>query len=181
MTALNFSYHVVTVPKKILASISNILAKAELHPKATSFPESKLAEDMLPLSFQVWCVTDNICKGLARAQGIEAPTLEKDLTTIAAMKESIKSASEFLEKAQPDDINKRRDEVVTGVAILALTIGLGPSMCGRMTVLNYINGWSHPNIWFHLNMTYAILRKEGVDIGKQDYLTPFTEGVLTIL
>lgn len=173
MSAVELSYNVVTVPKKMLASLSAILAKAEQHSKAASFAEAKLAEDMFPLSFQVFCVTDNVCKGLARAQGIEPPALDRNLPTIAAMKERIQFASEFLEKAEPDVINKRGDEVVT--------IGLGPGASGKMTVFNYITGYSHPNIWFHLNMAYAILRKEGVEIGKKDYLTPFTEGVLTVL
>jgi hypothetical protein len=173
MTALTLSRHVVTIPKKIVESLQTILSKAEQHPNAASFPEARLAEDMFPLSFQVWCVTDNICKGIARAQGTEPPVLERDLTTIAAMQARLKYTAEALDKADTDLINKREDELVT--------LGLGPGKSGQMTALNYILGYSQPNVYFHLNMAYAILRKEGVQVGKQDYLTAFTQGDLTIL
>lgn len=173
MSSLTLSRHVVTIPKKIVESLENILSKAEQHPKAASFPEARLAEDMFPLSFQVWCVTDNICKGIARAQGTEPPVLERDLTTLAAMKDRLKFTAEALEKADVDLINKREEETVT--------LGLGPGKNGQMSTINYILGYSQPNVYFHLNMAYAILRKEGVEIGKQDYLSAFTKGDLTIL
>jgi hypothetical protein len=173
MSSLTFSRHVIDTPKKIVESLSAILAKAESHPKAAELPEARLAEDMFPLTFQVWCVSDNICKGIARAQGTEPPVLERDLKTIADMQARLKLTAEHLDKADAALINKREAETVT--------LGLGPGKSGQMSALNYILGYSQPNVYFHLNMAYAILRKEGVEIGKQDYLAPFTKGDLTVL
>lgn len=174
MSALTLSRVAIKTPQQGVAALLAILAKAEKHPNAASFPEARLSADMLPLSFQVHCVSDNAFKSIARTTGTEPPTLDREeLKTIADMQKRLQSASEALDKADTELVNKREGETVT--------LGLGPGKSGQMTSMNYILGYVLPNLYFHLNMAYAILRKEGVEVGKQDYLASFLNSDLTML
>ncbi|KAL2211114.1 hypothetical protein CC79DRAFT_565646 [Sarocladium strictum] len=173
MTSLTLSVHAVTQGKKIITSLTTILAKAASSPKAESLPEARLIEDMLPLKFQVTMVADNVSKGVARAQGVEPPKVNWDMKTIADMQTQLKQTLEYVEAADVETINKREEEIVT--------LGLGKGKPdGKMKAIDYVLGYSAPNAWFHLNAAYCILRKEGVEIGKMDYLNAFTEGLVTI-
>ncbi|KAH8175103.1 hypothetical protein LIA77_06522 [Sarocladium implicatum] len=173
MSSLTLSHFVVTVPKRVLESLSAILTKAEKHENAASFIDARLVEDMKPFSFQVHCVTDNVSKGLARSQGTEPAAYEDNLKTFAEMHDRIKEVSAALEKADIELINKREAETVT--------LGLGRGNSGQMKSVDYITNYSAPNVYFHLNMAYAIVRKEGVDVGKLDYLNPFLANTMTVL
>lgn len=173
MSSVTLSRFAVETPKRVLASLAAILNKAEQHENAAKFFEARLIDDMKPLTFQVHCVTDNVSKGLARSQGTEPPSYSDNLKTFAEMQARIKEVSAALEKADTDLINKRENETVT--------LGLGPGKSGQMKSVDYVLNYSSPNVYFHLNMAYAILRKEGVDVGKLLYLNPFLGDSMTVL
>ena len=153
--------------KDALNSLSSILTKAASHPNASSFPSARLYEDMLPLSFQVYTVTDTASKIAARTTGVEPPKLERDLDTFDKMHARIEQVREILNKVERETVEKRAAETVT--------LGLGPGKNVQIKSEEYVQGYGQPNMFFHLNMAYAILRNQGVPLGKNDYLGSFLE------
>lgn len=155
----------VVLAKNAVESLSGILQKAAAHENASSLPSATLYEDMLPLGFQVFMVTDTAQKLVARTSGTEPLQLENNLTTFEAMQARIDQVLEVLNKADKDIINSRVDEMVT--------IGLGPGKSADVKVREFVGGYAMPNIFFHVSTAYAILRKEGVPLGKMDFLNAF--------
>lgn len=156
----------ILLAKDALNSLSAILKKAEAHPGAAAFPQAKLHEDMLPLSFQVHCVTDTAQKIVARTTGAEPLALARDsLDTFEAFHARIAQVLDVVDKADKEVVNRREGETVT--------LGLGPGKSAQIQSRDYVNGYGLPNLFFHLTTAYAILRKEGVPLGKQDYQSAF--------
>ncbi|KAJ6441051.1 helix-turn-helix domain-containing protein [Purpureocillium lavendulum] len=155
----------IVLAKDALASLSAVLKKGEEHADAASLPEARIFSDMLPLAFQVHMVTDISSKVYARLSGVEPKALENNMKTFADFNARIAEVQDILAKADEKAINARVAETVT--------IGLGPGKSGSMSGAGYVNGYVIPNIFFHLTTAYDILRKEGVPLGKMDYLTPF--------
>ncbi|CAG7554709.1 unnamed protein product [Fusarium equiseti] len=152
--------------KEALNSLSNILKKAESHANASSFPTAKLAPDMLDLNFQVFFTVDTAQKIVARTTGTEPLSLSRDeCTNFEQYHALIAKALDVIEKADKELVEKRAAEVVT--------IGLGPGKSADMKCRDYVQGYGIPNVFFHLTTAYAILRKEGVELGKQDYIGAF--------
>ncbi|ODA75896.1 hypothetical protein RJ55_08537 [Drechmeria coniospora] len=155
----------VTVAKETLECLAAILKKGETAPNAASLPEARIHPDMLPLTFQVHFVTDLSQKMVSRLTGEEPPTLENNLKTFADFQARIKLVQGALAKADRDLVNKRGDEIVS--------MGLGSGKTAQLPGTAYNSGYTMPSIFFHLVTAYNILRKEGVDVGKMDYLTPY--------
>jgi hypothetical protein len=152
--------------KEALNSLSHILKKAESHANASSFPTAKLADDMLDLSFQVHFTTDTAQKIAARTTGSEPLTLSReDCSSFEGYQARIAQVLEVLDKVDRELVEKRGAEVVT--------IGLGPGKSADMKCRDFVQGYGIPNVFFHLTTAYAILRKEGVDLGKQDFINAF--------
>ncbi|PKS04932.1 hypothetical protein jhhlp_008298 [Lomentospora prolificans] len=159
------------VLKAALATLSNIIKKLEAHATANSIPLTdlpnwKLADDMLPLSFQVFMVCDAASKFVSRASGEEPASFNRDtLTSLEACHTLIADAQKIVDKAEAATIEKNTD--------VDVTINLGPEKTATMPSRGYAEGYTLPNVFFHLNMAYAIGRSKGVQLGKMDYLTPF--------
>lgn len=149
----------------VLTTLKAILKKAESAPNAATLPEARIHEDMLPLTFQVHFISDVAQKTLARTSGTEPQKFENDMKTFADFFKRIDTVQELLAKADKDLINKRVAEVVP--------LGLGPGKNAELPSAGYVSGYSAPNLFFHLVTAYDILRKEGVPLGKMDYLTAF--------
>lgn len=150
---------------EVLDSLTAILKKAETAPNAATLPEARIHEDMLPLSFQVYIVTDLGTKVAARLSGQEPPSNENNMKSFADFYARIAESRAALEKCDKETINSRAGETVT--------LGLGPGKNAQLSGLTYNAGYATPNLYFHLATAYNILRKEGVSIGKMDYLTSF--------
>ncbi|KAH6984537.1 hypothetical protein BKA56DRAFT_671040 [Ilyonectria sp. MPI-CAGE-AT-0026] len=148
-----------------LAALSAILTKAEAHANSANFIGAKLIDDMLPFNFQVFFVTDLAQKLAARGCGTEPLTMERNLDSFAAMQARITQVLEILAKVDRDAFNARESAEVA--------VGLGPGKEVKMQMKQYVTGYAMPNLFFHTSTAYGILRKEGVEIGKMDYLTPF--------
>ncbi|PHH62810.1 hypothetical protein CDD81_6702 [Ophiocordyceps australis] len=155
----------VIMARDALKSLSTILKKGEAAPNAASLPEARIHPDMLPLTFQVYTVTDLAQKMLARVSGTEPLTLEKDLKTFADMHARIDQVLELLADADQEAINKRVDEIVP--------LNLGPNKLINVPARVYVNAYGLTNLFFHLVTAYDIMRKEGVPLGKLDYLGAF--------
>ncbi|KAH7118282.1 hypothetical protein B0J13DRAFT_652303 [Dactylonectria estremocensis] len=155
----------VILARDALNSLTAILKKAAEHPNADLLTSARLYEDMFPLSFQVFMVTDIAQKVVARTSGMESLSQEPDFETFEAMQARIEQALEIINKADKELINKRVEEIVQ--------VGIGGDKTAEMQSCSYVNGYALPVAFFHLSMAYAILRKEGVPLGKTDYLESF--------
>ena len=87
-------------------------------------------------------------------------------TTFAEMLERLKTTIDYLESIKPESIDGREDEDV----FIDLPGPGGVSRQLKFTPTSYLSGFVQPNVWFHVATAYGILRKEGVGLGKQDFL-----------
>ncbi|KAJ5148253.1 hypothetical protein N7526_001605 [Penicillium atrosanguineum] len=102
---------------------------------------------------------------VARLTGREAAIFNEKLDSFAQLYERLSNAIKALSEADKDVVNRRGEEVEATT--------LGPDTILPMSGAAFVNGTAMPNIIFHLTIAYAILRKEGVPLGKRDYITSF--------
>ncbi len=151
---------------RALTNLSAILAKAESWAQARKIEPSvlvnaRLAPDMFPLSRQVQIASD-VAKGCAaRLAGQEAPSFPDTESSFAELQARIEKTVAYLKTFQPSQIDgsETRD--------IRLKIG-GNDL--QFTGQDYLLTFVLPNIFFHVTTTYAILRHNGLDIGKKDFL-----------
>jgi len=151
---------------RMLGSLSAILDKAATHAETKKidpaiFVNARLAPDMFPLSRQVQIATDMVKGCAARLAGIEFPSYEDNETTFADLQERITKTVAFLQSVSASQIDGSEDRKIT------LKFGSKElNFLGQAYLLDFVL----PNFHFHLTTTYAILRHNGVEIGKKDYV-----------
>lgn len=124
---------------------------------------SRLAPDMLPLLRQVQIASDNAKGCCARLAGVPVPAFEDNESTFAELDTRIKRTLVFLRGLKPAQFTGSESrEIVMKVPIGSMAFN----------GLDYLNGWALPNFYFHCSAAYNILRHNGVDIGKFDFLGP---------
>lgn len=156
----------IGVAKDALTALSGVIAKAEGSSAAASIPEARTCADMLPFSFQVHFVTQTVSKMVARLTGAEPKEYENNLETYDAMKARITDVQAQVEAVDRDVVNGREKEIVS--------MGMGKDKPdAQLEGWKYAHGYAVPNIYFHLTTAYNIARKEGVELGKLDYIVPF--------
>jgi hypothetical protein len=162
----SFSLYDATIPtaQNAFKSLANILREGEKHANAASFPTARLVEDMNPLTYQVHIAAQLAEKMVARFTGREPTIFEDNLSSFAEMYERIEIVQKALDAADKEIVNQRAD--------LVQATPLGP-MSIDLSNTAYATAFTLPNLYFHLTTAYAILRKEGVPIGKRDYLMNF--------
>jgi uncharacterized protein len=157
--------NVVFQPKKMLQSLSKWLDKAGAHAKQKSFEpdtllQARLAPDQYPLVRQIQSACDSAKFPPARLSGKQPPSnpdTEKSWDEILAR---VNGTIAYLDTFQEADF--------TGAGEKAISL---PFMEGKsMTGNDYVMEFAHPNFYFHVSMAYAILRHNGVELGKRDYL-----------
>jgi hypothetical protein len=122
---------------------------------------SRLAPDMLPLVRQIQIASDTAKFGVARLAGLEAPKFEDNEKTIDDLKARIKKTIDYVLSVPASAFEGGEDRDIK-IQVPNRTI--------EMKGLTYLRGWLLPNFFFHVSMTYALLRHNGVDIGKRDFL-----------
>jgi uncharacterized protein len=127
----------------------------------TVLVNARLAPDMHPLAKQIQIVSDTAKFGVARLTGIEAPRFEDNEKTIDELKARLAKTIDFVQSAPASAFEGGEDRHVK------ITV---PNRTIEMNGLAYLRGWLLPNFFFHVSMAYAILRHNGVDIGKRDFL-----------
>ena len=165
---MTLSMYQASVPRFIntLGNLSAILDKAQAHVDAKKLDETaltgfRLYPDMLPMARQVMIVTDT-AKGLAaRLAGVDIPVYEDTEKTLAELKARIAKTIAYLQTFQPAQIDGTEDKEIV--------IKRGDKET-RYTGQQFLLGHAVPNFYFHVTTTYAILRHNGVEIGKRDYL-----------
>jgi len=165
---MSISMYQASVPRfiNILGNLSAILDKTQAHVEARKLDETaltgfRLYPDMLPMARQVMIATDT-AKGLAaRLAGVEIPVYEDTEKTIAELKARIAKTIAYLQSFKPAQIDGTEDKEIV--------IKRGDKET-RYTGMQFMLGHAVPNFYFHVTTTYAILRHNGVEIGKRDYL-----------
>lgn len=131
---------------------------------ASVFINARIAPDMFPLSRQVQIACDSAKAGAARLAGIEVPSFEDNETTFPQLKERIAKTVKFLQSIQAAQIDGSEDRRITYTQR-----GKESNFIGQQYLLNYVL----PNLYFHITTAYLILRHNGVEIGKRDFLGNF--------
>ena len=169
---MNISMHnaSVGVYVKVLQNLSTILDKAEswvtdrrIDPAAIL--NSRIAPDMFTFTRQIQIATDNAKGAAARLSGRTPPSFEDNEASFAELKARVAKTIAFLESVPAADFNGAEDRPIT--------LKLGPpgkQIERNFTGLDYLQGFATPNVYFHYSMVYALLRHNGLEIGKKDFL-----------
>ena len=153
---------------RTLNNLSAILKKGEEYADAKKIEPSvllnaRLFPDMYPLTRQVQIATDMSKGAVARLAGLEIPKFEDDETTFAQLQARIAKTVAFIDSITPEQMvgAKNRDITIT-VRKMEL----------KFTGQTYLLTWVNPNVYFHVTTAYNILRHNGVELGKTDFLGP---------
>ena len=162
------SMYQASIPQleKMLTNLSNILKKGEEFAKVKNIDESvlinaRLAPDMFPLAKQVQIACDQVKNGMARLAGVELPAFDDHETTFAQLQERIAKTITFAKSITPAQLDGSETKEIR-FSIKEWKF----EFVGEQ----YLLTWIIPNFYFHVTTAYNILRHNGVEIGKADYL-----------
>jgi len=151
---------------RMLENCSHWLEKAEAHAQTKKFDSvvylsTRLAPDMLPFTNQIQMACDGAKFGVARLAGVEAPKFDDTEATLAELRERVRATSAFITSVPADRLEGTEDKDVTI-----------PRRAGPLTLKGeaYLKHFVLPNFFFHITTTYALLRHNGVELGKMDFL-----------
>jgi len=165
---MKISMYQASVPVFIhaLKNLATILEKGATYAEAKKIdgavlPNSRLFPDMFPLSRQVQVASDSAKGGAARLAGVEPPPYEDNEKTIAELVARARKTISYLETLKPEQIDGSEDKSVSWT-----------TRSGTKTLqgLPYLQSHVLPNLYFHITTTYNILRHNGVELGKKDFL-----------
>lgn len=150
----------------MLRNLREILRKGAAHAEEKGIDpgvllDCRLYPDMLPLSRQVQIATDVVKGFAARVAGQSPPKYEDNESTFDELVERINKTILFLESFEPGKIDGTEENEV----LLPLRSG-----DVRLTGLDYLNHFVVPNFYFHVTIAYALLRHNGVELGKKDFM-----------
>ena len=165
---MRISMYQVSVPRfvNILGNLSAILDKAQKHAEAKKIDPVvltgyRLFPDMLPMTSQVQIACDTAKGAVARLAGVEIPSFEDSETTLGELKARIAKTIGFIETITADQIDGSEDKEIVLKRRDQET---------RYSGMQFLLGHAIPNFYFHVTTTYNILRHNGVELGKRDYL-----------
>ena len=165
---MTISMYLASVPRLVnaLNNLSHVLGKAQAHIEAKKLDPKTLLEfrlypDMLNMTRQVQIASDT-AKGLvARLAGLDNPVHEDNEQSIAELQARLAKTVAFMQSVSAAQIDGTEDK--------AIVIKRGDKET-HYKGMQFLLGHALPNVYFHSSMTYAILRHNGVEIGKRDYL-----------
>ena len=166
MTLSMHSASIATV-KHMLRNLDHFLDKGAAHAEARKFDPAnlltaRLAPDMLPFTRQVLIACDAAKNGVARISGVEAPKFDDTEASFPELKARIQKTIAYLDSVPADKMNGTEDKDIT--------FPIGRETTRTMKGEAYLKHWMLPNFFFHVTTAYAILRHNGVELGKSDYL-----------
>jgi hypothetical protein len=158
-----------TVPAylQILASLSGLLAKAEAHCEAKKIqPEvllnARLYPDMLPFTKQIQLACDFATKACARLSHSEVPSTPDTEKSFAELRQRLAKSIEYLKTFKPEQFE--------GADARDVTFPSGQNATTTLKGQDFVNRVSFPNFYFHAAIAHGLLRHNGVEIGKRDFL-----------
>ncbi len=168
---MTFSMYDASVPvfKQILTSLSAILDKAEAHAaekkiEPNALLQARLYPDMFPLARQVQVACDFAKGASARLAGVDVPRYDDTAQSFADLKERIATVIGFMDGLPQDGIeaSAQRD--------ISTSSGANAKQFkGQVYLVHY----ALPHFYFHATTAYAILRHNGVEVGKKDFIGSF--------
>ena len=165
--AISMSSASLPVFRTMLGNLSHLLEKGQAHAQARKFDPQvlvtyRLAPDMLPFSRQIQIACDAAKNGVARIAGVEAPRFEDNEATFDELRARIAKTLAWLDTVPAEKLNGTEDKEIT--------FPVGRESTRTMKGEAYLKHWVLPNLFFHVTTADAILRHNGVDLGKADYL-----------
>lgn len=165
---MSISMHKASAPVflRMLGNLDAFLEKAEADAKARGYDtsvlvNSRLAPDMRPLSSQIQFASDTAKFTLARLSGGTAPSFPDTESTVAELRVRIANTVDYIKSIPASAVDGSEEREV----ILKTPGGDMP-----FKGLQYLTGFAMPNFFFHVTTAYAILRHNGVQLGKMDFL-----------
>ena len=166
---MTISMHSASVPvfQRQLGAVLNWLDKAEAHATARKFDSAnylalRLAPDMLPLVSQIRIASDAAKGCVARLAGQEPPKFEDNEASFADLRERVQKTLAYVESLPA--------AAFEGSDGRSITIPMRNRDPLQFSGEVFLRHWALPNFFFHVSMTYALLRHAGVDLGKGDFL-----------
>jgi uncharacterized protein len=165
---MTISLYSASVPAllQMLGALSIVLNKTQEHASANSVDvanilNDSLIADMLPMTRQVQIACDHAKSALARISGTDNPKFDDTEKTIDELQARIAKTVEFVKSFKPSDLNGQEDRLVT-IKI--------PNSEMTFPAQTYLVNYAFPNFYFHTSMAYAIARKNGVMLGKANFM-----------
>jgi hypothetical protein len=165
---MTISMHQASVPRitNMLNNLGAILDKAQAHVDAkkldaAALTNARLFPDMLAMNRQVHIATDTAKGVVARLAGVEIPAYEDNEVSFADLKARVDKTVAFVQSFSPEQIDGTEDK--------AIVTKRGDKET-HYTGMQFLLGHAMPNVYFHVTTAYNILRHNGVEIGKRDYL-----------
>ena len=151
---------------KMLNNLDAILDKASTWAQAKKIDEkylmtSRIAPDMLPFTKQIQIATDIVKGCAARLAGADVPKYEDNESSFVELKARVSKTIAFLETFTAQQIDGSEDK--------SIELKFGPNSF-HFKGLDYLLTFANPNLYFHVTTAYAILRHNGLEIGKKDFL-----------
>ncbi len=166
---MSLTIHAASVPvfRHMLGALADVLEKAEAHAQASKYEPAtllgaRLFPDMLPLTKQVQIATDFAKGASARLADAEVPRYEDNEQTFAELQQRIGKTLGFIDSLPASAFD--------GAEGRAITHGAGERARHFERGDAYLNLFVLPNFYFHVTTAYAILRHNGVPLGKRDFL-----------
>jgi hypothetical protein len=165
--AISMSSASLPVFRTMLGNLSHLLEKGQAYAQTRKFDPQvlvtyRLAPDMLPFSRQIQIACDAAKNGVARISGVEAPKFEDNEATFDELRARIAKTLAWLDTVPAAKLDGTEDKEIT--------FPVGRESTRTMKAEAYLKHWVLPNLFFHVTTAYAILRHNGVDLGKADYL-----------
>jgi hypothetical protein len=163
------SFYEAAVPAylQILGSLTGILTKAEAHCAAKKIDpavllSARLYPDMLPLSRQIQLTCDFATKGCARLTHSDVPSIPDTEKSFDELKARLASTIDYVKAFKPAQFD--------GAETRDVTFPAGPDKSITMKGQQFLGSFSLPNFYFHAATAHGILRHNGVEVGKRDFL-----------
>ena len=152
--------------KKALTQLLHVMEKGVANAKARNFDPNifvgqRLAPDMLPFSKQIQLTSDFAKNSMARLAGIDPPKFEDNETTMDELVARVKKTLEYIDTVPAAGLEGSEERDIK-IPLRDRTL--------EMKGLPFLQNWALPNFFFHHVTAYNILRHNGVDVGKRDFL-----------
>jgi hypothetical protein len=157
----------VPVFKQLLNSLSAILTKAEVLTTEKKFEptvllDARLFPDMFPLIRQVQIATDFAKSVSARLAGVDVPAYDDDEQSFTELQGRIGKTLSFIESLTPEQFE--------GSETREIVLRPGTPKEKKMVGHTYLSNYGLPQFFFHVTTAYAILRHNGLEVGKGDFM-----------
>jgi hypothetical protein len=165
---MKISMYEASIPTFLLTlrNLKAILQKGAAHAESRKYDPNLLAAtrltaDMLPLTRQVQIASDAAKGAAARLAGVDPPKFEDNEQTLAELIARVDKTIDFLQSFKPEQFDGSEDRTITIPT---------PRQTFTFPGLVFLRHWALPNFFFHVTTAYNLLRHNGVEIGKADYL-----------